>query len=192
MKALLCGLALSVSSGQAAPEAGSPAKENSRKGVETRFLTEAEKKNRVGEQRKLLIVAGRKTGPFGLSQDLTRKKITEKKPERVVKSDAFAKAVGALKVQMVSVSEQSFYIGIQEFKKGKVFSLDAKPNKFKVKVTSVTHGQISFENVSTGEVVIRKSKNLPAGMSRGSGANIDDVDGVSRENNQVPEVKIRP
>lgn len=125
--------------------------------------------------RSQLSVAKRQNGPFGLLQDLSVKKVVEK-PK--VNPEIFSKAIAAIQINMVSVSGGSFYIGLEEIKKGEVFPLEYGKNKFNVVVSSIDKGQITFKNMDTQEQVIKRLDSLPVGVEPGDGK-LGDIEGVS-------------
>ena len=149
---------------------------------ELKYLSAKERQQWSSEKRNQLLITKRQTGPFGLSQDLSVKKVA-KAAKKVVKSDAFPKAIAEIKIHMVF--GQSFVIGAREFRKGETFSLEHNKNTFSIKVSSVNTKQIIFKNVKTGEQVIKQLDAVPEGMERDRG--FDAVPGVTPANQKKSE-----
>ena len=155
--------------------------------VDMRFLSDEAKGTWLAQQRKTLTIEQRKTGPFGLSQDLTAKKVAKVMKNKPVKSDAFPKAIAKIQIHVVFGS--SFLIGAREFKKGETFSLEHNQNTFTIRVSSVNTKQIIFKDVTTGEQVIKQLDAVPEGLERDQG--FESVPGVIPDNQKESEpVKI--
>jgi len=134
--------------------------------TEAKYLSQEARPQWIAKKRNQLIIAKRQTGPFGLPQDLTVKKV-EKSAKVKVKPNVFPKAIAAMKIPVVM--GQSFLIGGQEYRQGGTYSLDRKGNKFNIKVILVTSEQIIFQNADTQERVVKKLNTLPAGFQRDKG-----------------------
>ena len=141
---------------------------------ELKHLTVKERQRWSSEMRGQLLITKRQTGPFGLPQDLSVKKVT-KAAKKAVKSDAFAKAIAEIKIHMIIGN--SFVIGAREFRKGEAFSLEHNQNTFNIKVSSVNTNQIIFKDVKTGEQVTKRLNAMPKGMQRDQG--FENVPGVT-------------
>lgn len=157
---------------------------------ETKYLVGEGRQQWLTQMRGSLLIVKRETGPFGLYQDLTvKREIKTEKP--VVKNNVFPKAVNALKIDIIASNGKSFYIGFREIKKGQIFPLEYGENKFMVRVTSITKKEIAFENVDTGEKVMKRDKKIPDGMKAG-GSNLGGIDGLTPENDKNPGSVIVP
>ncbi|MGJ8676821.1 MAG: hypothetical protein ACSHX0_04845 [Akkermansiaceae bacterium] len=126
-----------------------------------------------------LPMTTQRIGPFGKPQVESEKRITKQQTKRevVVKSDAFQKAVDAIKVNAVNSTRDKFFIGSREFRVGDVFPVVKDGNTFKTKVISIKSTSIKFQNVNNKEYVIKNLFDLPAGMA--SGSSLKKIDGVS-------------
>jgi len=133
---------------------------------EPKYLSAEERQKWSSDKRSQLLIAKRQTGPFGLSQDLSVKKVT-KAAQKTVQLDAFSKAIAEIQIHVVF--GQSFLIEAREFRKGEIFSLEHKQNTFTIKVSSVNTKQIIFKNVKTGEQVIKQLDAVPEGVERDRG-----------------------
>lgn len=160
-------------------------------GSESKHLMGESREQWILQMRGALAINKLQTGPFGLSQDLTLKKVAPSE-KLIVKTNAFPKAVNALKIDIIAANGKSFYIGFREFKKGQIFPLEYGKNKFKVKVTSITKKGMAFENVETGEQVIKKDKEIPDGMKAGGDINLKGVNGVTEANDRDPGSVVVP
>lgn len=151
------------------------------KAVDTRFLSTDAKQEWLAEMRKQLPIVQQKQGPFGLPQDLTTKKVEKQVVEqKAIEANAFPKAIAAMKVSIVM--GDTFFSSGQEFKKGEVFSLERKGNRFTIRVVSVNAKQITFKNMDTEEQVIKQLNSLPLGLKPGTG--FESVPGVTPANNK--------
>lgn len=134
-----------------------------------------------------LPIVLKKTGPFGLSQDLSVKKVTKVTPKQVVKADVFPKAIGGIPIN--GVSGHSFLSGAREYREGQTFSLVFGKNKFNVKVISVRASQIQFKNMATGELVIKPTGALPQAFTPDKG--LQDVEGVTPTNQGTDSIEVK-
>ena len=152
-----------------------------------KYLTPAEREQWNAEMQRKLLIVKRETGPFGLLQDLTVKKIPKvTKAQQVVKSDAFPKAIGAMVIPVVM--GKSFLIRGQEYRQGGIYSLEGKENKFNIKVILVTSEQIIFQNTDTQERVVKQLNALPPGFSRDKG--FDAVPGMTPSSKEPGSIEL--
>ncbi|NWK54875.1 hypothetical protein HW115_04595 [Verrucomicrobiaceae bacterium N1E253] len=154
--------------------------------VESRYLLDAEGKEWVKNMRSALAITQQKTGPFGLSQDPSAKKVTPKKVVQQQDEQAYAKAVAAMRVPIVMGNV--FVIGSREFKKGQVFVLERKGISFNVEVISVSTEQIILKNVETGQQVIKQLGNNNV-LKPDKGFEVDGVVPANQKDPGKVEVK---
>lgn len=153
--------------------------------VESKLLSEADRQPWLTQMQSELKIEGKEKGPFGLAQDLTVKKVVQA-TRKAVKSDAFPKAIAAMKISVVL--GKSFFIGGQEFKQGGTYLLERKGNKFNIKVSLVAVDQIIFQNTDTNEQVVKQLNALPAGFERDQG--FDSVPGVTPANGGSGKIEL--
>ena len=134
--------------------------------TEAKYLSQEARQQWIAKMRNQLIIVKRQTGPFGLPQDLTVKKV-EKITKVEVKPNVFPEAIAAMKISVVM--GKSFLIGGQEYRQGGNYVLDRKGNKFNIKVILITSEQIIFQNTDTQERVVKELNTLPAGFQRDEG-----------------------
>ncbi len=146
------------------------------KARDSKFLSEAERQTWLEEMRNSLPIVKRSKGPFGLLQNLSAPVV--KKRAAPVRSDAFAKAIQAIKVTAVLPADDKFFIGSREYVEGQVLPVIHGRRQFNVQIISVALNNILFKNLDTGERVTRKMDVLPQGMSRDG--SIEAVKGITR------------
>ena len=155
--------------------------------VEFRELESKKQPEKIQALRQSLPIVLKKTGPFGLSQDLSVKKVTKVTQKQIVKADVFPKAIGGIPIN--GVSGHSFLSGAREYEEGQTFSLVFGKNKFNVKVISVRASQIQFKNMATGELVIKPTGALPQGFTPDKG--LGDVEGITPTNQGTDSIEVK-
>ncbi|MFK7910259.1 MAG: hypothetical protein AB8F34_06610 [Akkermansiaceae bacterium] len=123
----------------------------------------------IAEMRAKLPIASRRTGPFGMVQDL-RAKIVEKKKSKPPPR-AFINAIKAIKINAVIASKRKFIIGARQFYAGDAFPVIRGQRQFNVEIVAVKSDHIVFKDVDTGEFVKKNLNVLPPGMVRSSSLN---------------------
>jgi len=135
-------------------------------GVSFQALESRKQPEKIQALSKKLAIVQRKTGPFGLFEDLTVQKIT-KTQKRVAASNEFPEAIAKISINVVL--GKSFLIGSREIKESETFPLVYKGNRFNIRVISVRANQITFKNMETGEQVIKKMGVMPEGFTKDTG-----------------------
>ncbi|MGJ8661399.1 MAG: hypothetical protein ACSHXL_05130 [Bacteroidota bacterium] len=136
----------------------------------------------ISDMRNKLTMTTQMIGPFGKLQVEPEKKLARQQTKKkvAVKSDAFKKAVDAIKVNAVNSARGRFFIGSREFTAGDIFPIVKGGNTFKTEVISIKSSSIEFQNVNTKEYVVKNLFDLPKGMMTGS--SFQKIDGVTPSN----------
>ena len=162
----------------AAPESKKPSGE-----TPTRFL-DGDVNDRVEELRKRLMIMKRDRGPFGLYQ-IPGKEPVVAAPITSRVQTPFSDYINRIQISVVNAKEKEFLVGARLFRLGQVFPIVRGGEKLSVQVASVRPSQVTFKNLKTGEVAVRRLDALPAGITASAGK--IQVRGVTPTNNGESE-----
>lgn len=115
----------------------------------------------------------REVDPFGQYQDPEAKPITKPTIRSTSERAApealtpFSEIVGKIPVSTVIPGEKQFLVGTRMFGLGDTLPLAFRGRTIRVQITAVTSRGITFKNLETQEIGVRKLDLLPAGMSSG-------------------------
>jgi hypothetical protein len=118
-------------------------------------------------------IGKRPTDIFGQMQDPDAKPIIKapvpgtKTRAPVLKATPLSDIVSLLEVTTIMPGEKRFLLGTRSVRLGDLLPISFRGKELQIQVTEVTSRQISFKNLQTGEIAVRKLDILPAGMTVG-------------------------
>lgn len=170
---LLLAPIVALAEENAAPSPASPAESGVDAGIAPSRMVGPSLSDHVADLRDKLAINGRKRGPFGLHQDLSKASdslLTISKKTVVRKETPFELVVNAINIAAVFPREQEFLVGSRSFRKGQTFPLVAGQDKISVRVEGVHSNRVSFRNLRSGEVIDKRLDLLPDGVTNGVGS----------------------
>ena len=132
-----------------------------------RFLA-VELDERVLELRKRLAITTRERGPFGLYQNPGRVPVISHVVAEVRKTP-FDEFIKGIEITVINAREKEFLVGARLFRIGQVFPILRGGEKLSVRVEAVEPSRVTFKNLQTGELALRRLDLLPSGVTAASG-----------------------
>ena len=134
-----------------------------------------------------LAINTKDRGPFGLYQkpgkEPKKPLLTPRKRKDKPVEIPFAAVIDALPVAAVMAGDRKFMVGARAISVGQTIPLVAGGRTTQARVESVTKARITFRNLATNEVAVKRLDLLPEGVRPGGGAIVPD--GVQRERDGV-------
>ena len=118
-------------------------------------------------------IGQRTLDPFAMPQDPDAKPVIQEPAPGVVRRvqiqvTPFPEIVQKIVVTTIMPGEKRFLVGTRSFKQGEQIPLSFRGKQIRVQITEVNSQQISFKNLESGEIALRKLDMLPVGMTPGS------------------------
>ena len=132
-----------------------------------RFLAEG-LDDRILALRKRLAITSRERGPFGLFQNPGRVEVVSPVVAEVRKTP-FDEFINGIQITVINAREKEFLVGARLFRLGQVFPIVRGGEKLSVRVEAVAPSRVTFKNLGTGEVALRRLDLLPSGVTAAAG-----------------------
>jgi hypothetical protein len=139
----------------------------------SRFIDAEELPGFIASMTTAFSMQVRATDPFGQYQDPNAKPVVKtpiaKSSQRAPQLQAtpFTDIVRKIVVHTIMPKEKRFLTGTRSVAQGEQISLNFRGKHIRVQVTEVSSQQISFRNLESGELAVRKMDILPPGMKAG-------------------------
>ena len=133
-----------------------------------RFLSD-DVEDRLGVLLKRMAIMEREQGPFGLYQVPGKKPIIVSPIRTSRTKTPFGEYINRIQISVVNAKEKEFLVGARLFRLGQVFPIERGGEKLSVQVMAVEPSRVSFKNLKTGEVALRRLDSLPAGVTASAG-----------------------
>jgi hypothetical protein len=141
----------------------------------SRFVSPPEMEAFVKAKITGFLILSRATDPFGQLQDPNAKpvvktpvvKATQRTPQ--FQATPFSDIVRKIVVNTIMPKEKRFLVGTRSIAQGEQVALNFRGKQIRIQVLEVTSQNISFRNIESGEIAIRKMEMLPPGMTPGKG-----------------------
>lgn len=143
-----------------APEAGTKSLSH----TPARFLAE-DLDTRLQDLQQRLAISKRERGPFGLYQVPGKTPVITSPIERAVRKTPFDEFINLIQISVINAREKEFLVGARMFRLGQVFPIELGSERLSVRVEGVTPSQVTFKNLKTGEIALRRLDVLPAGIT---------------------------
>ncbi len=128
-----------------------------------RFLAE-DLNGRIAAMRERLSIASRERGPFGLYQNPARTPVISHVAKEVRKTP-FSAFINDIRISVINSREKEFLVGARMFRLGQVFPIIRDGERISVRVESIGSSRVTFRNLQTGEVALRRLDALPDGVT---------------------------
>lgn len=159
---LLLSSALGFSAEAPATNAAAPAQ------TPARFLEDVD--DRIAKMRGRLAIANRERGPFGLYQVPGKTPVISNAFEQRVRKTPFNEFINEIQISVVNAKEKEFLVGARMFRLGQVFPIVRGGERLSVRVEEVAPSKVTFKNLKTGEVALRRLDILPEGVTASAGS----------------------
>ena len=133
-----------------------------------RFLEDVD--DRIAKLRQRLAIADRERGPFGLYQVPGKAPVITSAVEQRVRKTPFNEFINEIQISVVNAKEKEFLVGARMFRLGQVFPIVRGGERLSVRVESVAPSKVSFKNLKTGEIALRRLDVLPDGVTASAGS----------------------
>ena len=146
-----------------ASEPASGANSYSTSATPARFLSDTVD-DRIAELKRRLSIAGRERGPFGLYQNPGKAPVISRSSREIPKT-SFRDFIKDIKISLINSREREFLVGARLFRLGQVFPIVRDGEKISVRVEAVGPSRVTFRNLQSGEIAIRRLDTLPDGVT---------------------------
>ncbi|MDP7654701.1 MAG: hypothetical protein QF706_01450 [Roseibacillus sp.] len=136
-------------------------------GTPARFLAE-DLDVRIARLRKRLSIISRERGPFGLYQNPAKTPVINHAVKEVSKTP-FIEFINGIQISVINSKEKEFLVGARIFRVGQVFPIVRGGERLSVRVEAVRPSRVTFRNLQTGEVALRRLDVLPEGVTAAAG-----------------------
>ena len=136
-------------------------------GTPARFLAE-DLDVRIARMRKRLSIISRERGPFGLYQNPAKTPVINHAVKEVSKTP-FIEFINGIQISVINSKEKEFLVGARIFRVGQVFPIVRGGERLSVRVEAVGPPRVTFRNLQTGEVALRRLDVLPEGVTAAAG-----------------------
>ncbi len=178
MKALTITMLLAAPVLMAAgsPKASSPAAgpgavaaKTGNKVVASRFIT-GEVAAHIADLKRRLAINRQELGPFGLYQVPGKTPIVSGPLRKKLQKTPFSDYINQIQISVINAREKEFLVGARIFRLGQVFPIVRGNDRISVRVESVSASRVTFKNLQSGDIAVRKLNVLPDGVIANSGA----------------------
>ena len=166
MKATLLTLFLAVSL-LAAKEPVAVASSSGSGSIPARFLAQ-DLDDRIASMKKRLSIVGSERGPFGLYQNPGRTPVISHVAKEVRKT-SFSEFINGIQISVINSREKEFLVGARRFRLGQVVPIIRGGERLSVRVEAVGSSRVTFRNLQTGEIALRRLDVLPNGVTANAG-----------------------
>ena len=132
-------------------------------GTPARFLS-ADLDDRIARMRKRLSIISRERGPFGLYQNPADNHVAKK-----ISKTPFIEFINGIQISVINSREKEFLVGARIFRVGQVFPIVRGGERLSVRVEAVRSSRVTFRNLRTGEIALRRLDVLPEGVTAAAG-----------------------
>ena len=136
-------------------------------GTPARFLAE-DLDVRIARLRKRLSIISRERGPFGLYQNPAKTPVINHAVKEVSKTP-FIEFINGIQISVINSKEKEFLVGARICRVGQVFPIVRGGERLSVRVEAVGPSRVTFRNLQTGEVALRRLDVLPEGVTAAAG-----------------------
>lgn len=144
----------------------------------TRFLAQGSGvEERIKSLKQQLAINKRERGPFGLYQNPSKTPVYSGPMKEKLRKTPFHEFINEIQISVINAKEKEFLVGARIFRLGQVFPIVRGKESLSVRVESVSRSRVSFKNLKTGEVAVRRLDDLPNGITASVGSL--DVPGVT-------------
>ena len=182
MKATLLTLLLAISL-LAAKEPAALVSSTGSGSIPARFLAEG-LDDRIASMKKRLSIASSERGPFGLYQSPGRTPVISHVAKEARKTP-FSEFINGIQISVINSREKEFLVGARMFRLGQVFPIIRGGERLSVRVEAVGSSRVTFRNLQTGEIALRRLDVLPDGITATAG--VFRVQGVTSRTREEAE-----
>ena len=136
---------------------------NSSGAAPARFLSET-LDDRIAEMKRRLSITGRERGPFGLYQNPERTPVVTRAAKEVAKT-SFRDFIKDIRISLINSRAKEFLVGARLFRLGQVFPIVREGQRISVRVEAVSSSSVTFRNLQSGELAVRRLNDLPEGVT---------------------------
>jgi len=136
-------------------------------GTPSRFFAE-DLDDRIARMRKRLSIISRERGPFGLYQNPAKTPVINHVAKKISKTP-FIDFINGIQISVINPRKKEFLVGARIFRVGQVFPIVRGGERLSVRVEAVGPSRVTFRNLRTGEIALRRLDVLPEGVTAAAG-----------------------